>query len=223
MSLLAAILAGKWVLCLLLFSTFCRLIYSFPIPNFLIPHWLIPKRFLAFGGSLTQTGIRTISDFPLAKTLAVSLGWATSLTMTLPLANPPVLKWDVEGLKITVIVYLCIFFNLLCRTLLTDFEDSLGDRLFGSRTSVTLLGPKKASRLMGALLGLWTIYLLILQFFIVPSAPIFLLIIPGPILNALALSRLNQDSIGMGGYKFDLALDGQFFLVYLLLLVWSLL
>ncbi|MDR1051654.1 MAG: 4-hydroxy-3-methylbut-2-enyl diphosphate reductase [Deltaproteobacteria bacterium] len=205
MSLFAAALAGPLVLCLLLFSTLCRVAYNFPLPR--IPFAGIPAR--------------SLSDLPLAKTLAVGCGWAATLTLSLPLASPPVLAWDVGGLKITMAACGCVFLNLLCRTLLTDFEDSLGDKLFGTRTSVTLLGPQKATKLVSSLLALWALYLIFLKIFVVPASPILLLLIPGPLLNALALRRLVKDSVVMGGYKFDLALDGQFFLTWLLALAWQ--
>jgi 4-hydroxy-3-methylbut-2-enyl diphosphate reductase len=204
MALVGAAEAGLAVFLLAAFLYLCRVAYALPVPL---------KCF-------ERRQIRAVKDLPLAKPLAVSLGWATLLAFCLPLSSPPWLPWSLEGAKALAVVFICVFLNLLCRTLLTDFEDSLGDRLFGTKTSVTLLGFEKAKKFLMILIFLWGACLILCWAFIVPKAPLLWLLPPGPIFNAVILRRLS-DSIGVGGYRFDLMIDGQFLLTGLSILTWS--
>jgi 4-hydroxy-3-methylbut-2-enyl diphosphate reductase len=206
LSLSGAYLAGPWVLTLILFLSICRAIYNAPLP----------------GAYAKDIGVVCLKDLPLAKTLAISFGWAISLTGPLVLSGPPVIPWTVRGMKISVIVFALVFLNLLSRTLVMDFQDWLGDRMFGSRTSVTVFGWKRASKLVWGLIGFWAFFIVLIYLFFLPNSPVLLLLIPGPLLNAITLRYLHRH-IGMGGYLFDFCLDGQYLLVGLLIWLWSVL
>jgi 4-hydroxy-3-methylbut-2-enyl diphosphate reductase len=202
-SISGAYFAGPWVLALLAFLNVARVVYNVPVP------WLWPK----------ELGISSLKDLPMAKTLAISLGWAAWLTVPLIASEPPLLPRTVQGLTATGVLFALVFLNLLSRTLVMDFQDWVGDRMFGSRTSVTLLGWKRASKVVWGLIGFWAVIIVIVWLFWFPESPALLLLLPGPLLNAITLRYLHGH-IGMGGYLFDFCLDGQFLLAGLLAWLW---
>jgi 4-hydroxybenzoate polyprenyltransferase len=202
-SLSGAYLAGPWVLALILFLTACRIAYDMPVPN----------------ACLKKKGIMGVKDLPMAKSLAISLGWASLLTVPLIAANPPVIQRTTSGLVMTATLFALVFLNVLIRTLVMDFQDWLGDRMFGTRTSVTLLGWKRASKVVWSLILFWALFIAVV-YCCLPGSPVLLLLLPGPLLNAFALRYLHKN-IGMGGYMFDFCLDGQFLLAGALILLWS--
>jgi 4-hydroxy-3-methylbut-2-enyl diphosphate reductase len=204
-SLSAAWLAGPGVLALVLFLALCRLAYALPV----------------LGGLLGRWGVRSAKDLPLAKTLATGLGWAILLSLAPLLASPPVIPRTVGGVAMSGLVLALVLINLLCRTLVMDFQDWLGDRMFGGRTSVTLLGWGRASRLVWGLISFWAAFMLAAWLLWLPRSPIPAMLVPGPALNALTLWHLHR-RVGMGGYMFDFLLDGQFLLTGLAAWLWTL-
>jgi 4-hydroxy-3-methylbut-2-enyl diphosphate reductase len=204
LSVSGAYLAGPWVLAMVSFLTVCRILYNMPIPC----------------GRLKKIGVRSLKDLPLAKTLAISAGWACLLALPPILSSPPILPIDARGLTLTAVSFVLVFLNLLSRTLVMDFQDWLGDRMFGSRTSVTLLGWRRASKLVWGLIALWALSIVAAYVFFLPGSPMLLLLIPGPLHNAITLRYLHKH-IGMGGYLFDCCLDGQFLLSGLIVWAWA--
>jgi 4-hydroxy-3-methylbut-2-enyl diphosphate reductase len=203
LSISGAYLAGPLVLGLLAFLTVSRVLYNIPFP------WR----------GLKYLDAASVKDLPMAKTLAISLGWAAWLSVPLIASSPPILPRSVEGLALTVIACALVFFNLLARTLVMDFQDWLGDRMFGSRTSVTLLGWRRAAMLVWALIACWALFIVFAHVFFLPDSPILALLLPGPAMNAITLRYLLRH-IGMGGYLFDFCLDGQFLLSALFVWLW---
>jgi 4-hydroxy-3-methylbut-2-enyl diphosphate reductase len=201
-----AYLSGPWTLALISFLTVARIGYNLPLPI----------------SYLKELKVRSLKDLPMAKTLAISLGWASLLSLPLLLSTSPALPRNSQGLILTAIIFFLVLFNLLSRTLVMDFQDWLGDRMFGSRTSVTLLGWKRASKVVWGLIFFWAVFILLVYLFYLPDSPILLLLIPGPLQNAFILRYLHRH-IGMGGYLFDFCLDGQFLLSGLIIWLWTIL
>jgi 4-hydroxy-3-methylbut-2-enyl diphosphate reductase len=206
LSLSGAYLAGPLVLALIIFLSLARVLYNLPI----------------FGPYQQTLGIVSLKDLPMAKSLAISGGWAALLTIPPIASSPPIIPQTAHGLLITAVLFTLVLLNLLARTLVMDFQDWLGDRMFGSRTSVTLFGWKKASKLLWGLMAFWALFIVSVHFYLFPNSPALLLLIPGPLLNAVTLRYLHRH-IGMGGYLFDFCLDGQFLLAGLLVWLWTIL
>jgi 4-hydroxy-3-methylbut-2-enyl diphosphate reductase len=203
-SLSGAYLLGPWVLAMVLFLTVCRIVYNMPLP----------------GGYLKDWGVSTLKDLPLAKTLAISIGWSILLSITPIISSPPALPRNSHGLILTIVIFCLVFLNLLSRTLVMDFQDWIGDRMFGSRTSVTLLGWKRASKVVWGLILCWALFIVAVYLLVLPESPIMLLLLPGPLQNAIALRYLHKH-VGMGGYIFDCLLDGQFILAGIFVWLWG--
>jgi 4-hydroxy-3-methylbut-2-enyl diphosphate reductase len=206
LALTASYLAGPKVLAIILFLSFLGLIYAVPLP---LPY-------------ISGKGFSRLMDLPLSKTLSISLGWAFLLTAPVVIIEPAFFPLSPPLFAKAGYIFGAIFFNLLCRTIIMDFQEAIGDRMFGRRTPVTVLGWKGAEKLLIGCLIFWTLYLVLGGLLAFKGGPLWLIIISGPLYNAAALPRLYKNP-GLGGYSFDLALDFQFILTWLLVWLWSIL
>jgi 4-hydroxy-3-methylbut-2-enyl diphosphate reductase len=204
LSLSAAALAGPFTLLLLVFLSFCGLIYAAPIPI---------KLNVAFLGE-----IRRLKDLPFSKIFSTSIGWSALLILPGFLSAPPLAP--ARSRLQAVWLAGAVFIQVLCRTVMTDFHDALGDRLFGRRTPVTILGWKRAGRMLTALLAFWALYLLAGRRQLGWPSPALPLLVFGPFYSAVTL-RWVFKNMGLGGYRFDLLIDGQFLASGLAALLWA--
>jgi 4-hydroxybenzoate polyprenyltransferase len=94
--------------------------------------------------------------------------------------------------------------------MIMDLQEAFGDRLFGRKSMVALLGRTGAIRWLSAVLAIWAAYLL--AAWALGGPPIVLwLFLCGPLLNALFLKR-HWRGLGLMGFQLDLILDAQFLL-----------
>jgi hypothetical protein len=163
--------------------------------------------------------IRRIKDVPLSKSLCMAAGWATRLIASPLLADPALTGLARGSLEPAAWACGAVFLQVYCRGLRMDFQDSLGDRIFGRRTAVTLLGWRCATRLLKTVLVVWTLFLAVaaIRF---PGSPFPLLILSGPLYNLALLPELVKKG-SLSGYLFDAALDSQFLAAGLMVLAWS--
>ncbi|MDR2443741.1 MAG: 4-hydroxy-3-methylbut-2-enyl diphosphate reductase [Deltaproteobacteria bacterium] len=203
LSLSAAYLAGPWVLTLIVILSVCGLFYAIPLPVSPLGRW----------------GVRRLKDIPLSKAFCTAVGWASLLVIPLLLSRPPIIKPDLPGLKVSLLAFLAVFFQVLCRSIRMDFQASLGDRIFGRRTAVTFLGWKGAIKLLWISNFVWGVYLVFL-WLVWPHSPIIFLLISGPLLNLLLWPGfISKDALA--GFLLDLVLDSQFLLAALTVWIWT--
>jgi 4-hydroxy-3-methylbut-2-enyl diphosphate reductase len=191
LALSAANLAGPWVLAQMLIQSALGLAYALPLP-------------------VKVFKVRRLSDLPLSKTLSIAGGWAVLLAGPAILADPPLIPRTMEGLKLISLIGGAIFLNVLTRTIIMDLEEAFGDRLFGRKTLVYLLGRDRALMILGLVMVLGAIYLLTAYFKGAPTIVLWLFFC-GPLYNALFLLRYFR-GLGLMGFKLDLILDAQFLL-----------
>jgi 4-hydroxy-3-methylbut-2-enyl diphosphate reductase len=202
MALSAAFLAGPWVAAFVGFLTVLTALYAVPWPVSPLGRW----------------GVRRLKDIPLSKSLCTAAGWASLQTVPALLSRPPLAPAGAAGLELAGWAFGAVFFQVFCRCLRVDFQDSLGDRIFGRRTAVTLLGWRRAMRLLTAALAVWTLWL-VAAALRHPGTPLLWILIPGPLLNLALLPRFVKKG-SLGGFWFDAALDGQFILAGLGAWLW---
>jgi 4-hydroxy-3-methylbut-2-enyl diphosphate reductase len=206
----AAWAAGwKCLACLLLFSALSLgLALSFP----------------KFGGSGLagwRKSVARLGELSFNKTTKVSLGWALLLTVIPWLHEPPLAARDKASLISFTAAGIAIFLQLFSRNFLMDMLDAMGDRVFERETPASFLGHRKARRFLVGLLALWALCLALFFSLGALNQMALLLIVSGPVYNGLVLRRLSGRGV-LGGFGFDLLVDGQFFLSGLLALLWGL-
>lgn len=200
LSLFAANLAGPKVLIFLAILSILGMCYASPLP------W----------GRLNNLGMARFKDVPLAKTLSISWGWSALLIFPYFLASPPFLPLTFKGLSQGVLAFGLIFIQVLARTFLKDLEEARGDRIFGLRSPADILGIRCSVKFLSALYLFWILYLSCGVIINILQPWALLLVISGPLYNALMLRRYLKKP-GLGGFQFDIILDGQFLLAFLLL------
>jgi 4-hydroxy-3-methylbut-2-enyl diphosphate reductase len=206
LALSAAYLAGPLVLALIGTLSLLGLIYAAPIPA----DRLIPERWT----------IRRLKDLPLSKTLSMASGWSALLILPGLLSRPPLLSADRTGLRAAAVLAGAVFIQVLCRTMMSDFHESLGDRLFGKKTPVTVLGHKGATWTLVVLLAVWCLHLALSARLLGFPWPVLPLTIFGPLYCAL-IFRWVIKSARPGGFRLDLLIDGQFLASGLSVLLWA--
>ncbi|MDR2198438.1 MAG: 4-hydroxy-3-methylbut-2-enyl diphosphate reductase [Deltaproteobacteria bacterium] len=159
--------------------------------------------------------------FFFSKTLHVAMGWSLLLTMPPLFSDPPPVPLNYGGFLSILVCCAAVILQLFSRNCLTDLLNSKGDRVFERENPVSYLGEEKAPRFLRRLFYVWAFFLLlsVLTGLLRPAALCFIL--GGPIYNGLMLSRLKSPGF-LGGYRFDLLVDGQFFLTGLLVFIHSL-
>jgi 4-hydroxy-3-methylbut-2-enyl diphosphate reductase len=204
LSLTSAWLAGRPVLGFILMLSVLAYLYAVPWPMSPLGRW----------------GVRRLKDVPLSKSLCTALGWASLLTVPPFLAEPRLLALGARDLELAGWAYAFVFFQVFSRSLRVDFQDSLGDRIFGRRTVVTILGWRLATRVLLASLLIWAglITAASLRF---PGGPLPWLMVSGPLYNAALLPWLVKKG-RLSGFAFDALLDSQFLLAALMVELWSL-
>jgi 4-hydroxybenzoate polyprenyltransferase len=196
LSLSSAWLIGRNMFLLSLFQTSLGFIYAIP---------LTPVKKLA------SMGIRGFKDIPGAKILGASGGWALCISSVAFLSDPPLLAISLENLTKGAFGFVLVFIQVFARSFFMDIQDARGDRAFGLISPSHFLGPKKSNWALGGLLVLWTILLLAGYFSNILNSLALLLILTGPVFCALVLRRYYKTH-WLGGFQFDLLLDGQFLL-----------
>jgi len=97
-----------------------------------------------------------IKDIPTSKTFSVPVAWA-GVTVIVPWLSMPGF-WQAFG-RIAYSFWI-VFFVVLIRTLLRDLVAVHGDRLVGKETFVVLVGEKKTSRFIKAVLATLILWLI---------------------------------------------------------------
>jgi 4-hydroxy-3-methylbut-2-enyl diphosphate reductase len=154
------------------------------------------------------------------KTIKGAMGWASLLTIIPMLGDPPLLPLSCKGVLSAICAFGLVFLQVFTRCFLLDMLDAKGDRVFERETPASLLGYIRAPKFLAGLLIIWTIYLLFLQLSLGIINYLIPLILIGPLYNGLILHRLRTRTF-LGGYHFDLLVDGQFFLLAILIFLWS--
>jgi 4-hydroxy-3-methylbut-2-enyl diphosphate reductase len=204
LSLSAAYLAGCKIFLLTLFQAALGLMYAIPLPF----------------GFLAKRGIRRLKDLPFAKLIAISGGWALFVIAPDFLHNPPLLSFDLHGLKLAALGFSLVFTQVFVRTFLMEMQDARGDRIFSSSTLSAILGLTRSAWLITSILALWTIALILSYFLMGASLLILFFILTGPLYNGLVLKRFFLNP-WLGGFQFDLLLDTQFLLAGVAALLWT--
>ena len=204
LSLTAAGLAGTMTFFLIVALSVLAFLYAVPWPVTPLGRW----------------GIRRLKDVPFSKSLCTAAGWAILLTVPALVSEPPLAGADPASLELSIWAFAAVFFQVLARGVRMDFQDSLGDRIFGFRTAVTVLGWRSANRLLKAVLLIWVV-LLISASLRFPEAPFLFLIVSGHLYNLAFLPELGKRG-GLSGFGFDALLDSQFWLAAFMVLLWSL-
>jgi hypothetical protein len=150
----------------------------------------------------------------------VSYGWALLLTLVPWFHEPPLMAGGRAGLLSLAAGWVAVFLQVFTRNFLMDMLDAFGDRVFERETPASVLGPRRAPRLLGALLGLWALFLAMAYLAGALNGAALCLILSGPAYNAMVLRRL-VTRLGLGGFRFDLLVDGQFLLSGLLVFAFS--
>jgi 4-hydroxy-3-methylbut-2-enyl diphosphate reductase len=199
LSLAAAQALGSWVTAFVLLHAALAVLYAIPYP-------------LEF---FRVRGLKGIKDLPGGKTLSSAAGKAILLSFPALLVTPPLIPRDLRGLAVALCAAGLAFVHLFARNCLMDLQEARGDRSFGSGNIALLLGKRRSARLFFWALALWTLAIpaVCLTGLMRPEALLFL--ISGPLYNAFVLARFLKNP-GLGGFQFDLYLDGQFFLAGLL-------
>jgi 4-hydroxybenzoate polyprenyltransferase len=170
-------------------------------------------------GVMRRNNISRLKDLPLSKTLSIAIGWAALLSWPGFLNQPRLMPADWPSFGLMCLCGGAIFLNVLTRSVMNDMQDALGDRLFGRQTSVTFLGLNRARKFLKGLLLVWSLYILAAWAFFGRPSLILWMWLSGPLYNALIMPRLLRNP-GMGGFLFDLLLDGQFIFSGLLACLW---
>ncbi|MGE5669999.1 MAG: 4-hydroxy-3-methylbut-2-enyl diphosphate reductase, partial [Fibrobacterota bacterium] len=118
---------------LMLFATLAGLAYHMSIlPSFF--HHILPYK--------------TLKDIPTSRELFIALAWCTVLTfMPQVLAN----TFTIDILSLALFTW--IFIIAYLRSLIFDLRDIEGDRIMGRETLITIIGEKRARKVM--LLMIW--------------------------------------------------------------------
>jgi 4-hydroxy-3-methylbut-2-enyl diphosphate reductase len=205
LSFTAAALAGPLVLMVLSLLCLARFLYEIRLPFFLS----------------SLLGVKSAKELSFGKCTSAAMGWAVLLTAPALLSSPPLLPHTLSGFFQVSVIFLIVFLQVLCRTLLMDFQDSLGDRMFGRRTLVVALGWKVAEKFLSALLCAWSMVLFVGCFFL-PHWPLLLwLWISGPLFNAVIFWRFMKKP-SFGDFKQALFIDSQFLLSVIGVAIWKL-
>lgn len=203
LSLSAAWLAGPLALGLIASLSCLAFLYAVPWPVTPLGRW----------------GVRRLKDVPLSKSLATASGWSLVLVVPALVSNPPVMELDRASGEMAAWAFAAIFCQVFARSLRMDFQDSLGDSIFGFRTAVTMLGWRWATRFLKAALAAWAI-LLIAASVRHPGSPFPFLLVSGPIYNLIFVPGLIKN-FDLEGFAFDFLLDSQFLLAALMVLLWT--
>jgi 4-hydroxy-3-methylbut-2-enyl diphosphate reductase len=198
-SLLAGRALGPRALAGILILGLFAVLYSMPLP----------VKFLR------RRGLSGVKDLPGGKTVSSAAGKALLLSAPALLVDPPLVPRDQPGLAAAACGCILAFAHIFVRNCLMDLQEARGDRSFGPGSFVQLLGERRFARELRRLLWAWAVVLpvSVLAGILRPEALLFL--ISGPLYNACMLSRFLKNP-GLGGYQFDLFLDGQFLLAGLL-------
>lgn len=131
---------------LMLFATFAGLAYHMSI----VPR--VFRTILHYG---------TLKDIPTSRDLFVALAWSTVLTFI-----PQVLSSAFTISILSVALFTWIFILALLRSLIFDLRDIEGDRIMGRETLITIIGEKRARKVM--LLMIWICFaaLLVIPLFL---------------------------------------------------------
>lgn len=131
---------------LMLFATFAGLAYHMSI----VPR--VFRTILHYG---------TLKDIPTSRDLFVALAWSTVLTFI-----PQVLSSTFTISILSVALFTWIFILALLRSLIFDLRDIEGDRIMGRETLITIIGEKRARKVM--LLMIWICFaaLLVIPLFL---------------------------------------------------------
>jgi 4-hydroxy-3-methylbut-2-enyl diphosphate reductase len=199
LSAAAAAAMGPWVLAFFLFQAAVVILLSVPYP----------LRFFR------ARGLKSVKDMPGGMTLSNAAGKAMALCFPALLTEPPLVPRDAGGGAVVLFAALLAFLHLFVRNYLMDLQEARGDRTFGAGSIAVLLGTRRSARLLAEVMAAWAVAVTAacLAGLLRPEALLFL--ISGPLYNAAALAWFLK-SPGLGGFQFDLWLDGQFFLAGLL-------
>jgi 4-hydroxy-3-methylbut-2-enyl diphosphate reductase len=205
LSLAVARELGGWVLLFVVLQAALAVLYAIPYP-------------LEF---FRARGLKGVKDVPGGKTLSTAAGKTVLLCFPALLVEPPLLPRDLGGLAVAMSGAALVFVQLLVRNCLMDLQEARGDRTFGPGSVALLLGHGSSARLLRWIMAVWALMIpaLCLAGLLRPEALLFL--ISGPLYNAVLLWRFLR-APGLGGFQFDLWLDGQFFLAGLLPVLWGL-
>jgi 4-hydroxy-3-methylbut-2-enyl diphosphate reductase len=204
-SLTAAWLVGtRSLICILVFSLM-GLYFS------------LPETVKALRGRV----ILRLRDIPFTKTINVALGWAVLLTIPVMLHVPPLVPLTKAGLLVMGAGFVAVWFQVFSRNFLMDMLDAKGDRVFERQTPASILGYRRAPVFLIGHIVIWTLFLTLSYTLGILTPVALLFILSGPVHNGLILHRL-MTRPDLGGFHFDLLVDGQFFLAGLLALLWTL-
>jgi 4-hydroxy-3-methylbut-2-enyl diphosphate reductase len=129
---------------LMLFATFAGLAYHMSI----VPRLLRPILHYS-----------TLKDIPTSRDLFIALAWSTVLTFM-----PQVLSSVFIVNILSIALFTWIFILAYLRSLIFDLRDIEGDRIMGRETLITIIGEKRARKVM--LLMTWSCFAALL---VVPS------------------------------------------------------
>jgi 4-hydroxy-3-methylbut-2-enyl diphosphate reductase len=204
LSLTAALLAGPYDFWLIAVLSLLAFLYAFRWPVSPLRRW----------------GIWRIKDAPFSKSICMAVGWAILLIFPAFFSNPPFLEPTPANVELGFWALVAVLFQLFARCLRMDFQDSIGDRIFGRRTAVTVLGWRWAARLLKATLVLWAFFLAAASVRC-PGAPFPFLMVSGPMYNMGFMPDLVKKG-SLSGFVFDALLDFQFLLAAMMVTLWDL-
>jgi 4-hydroxy-3-methylbut-2-enyl diphosphate reductase len=199
LSLAAARELGPWVTAFICLQAALAVLYAIPYP-------------LEF---FRKRGLKGVKDVPGGKTFSAAAGKTLLLCFPALLAEPPLVPRDFAGLSAALCAAALVFVHMSVRNFLTDLQEARGDRSFGPGSIALLLGSRRSARILGWVMASWALAIpsSVVLGLLRPEALLFLL--SGPLYNAAVLSRFLKNP-GLGGFQFDLFLDGQFLLAGLM-------
>ncbi|MDR1081682.1 MAG: 4-hydroxy-3-methylbut-2-enyl diphosphate reductase [Deltaproteobacteria bacterium] len=199
LAMAAAQALGRWIVVFLAVQTVLAVMYAIPYP-------------LEF---FKERGLRGVKDMPGGKTLSTAVGKALLLSCPAFLVEPPLIAPDARGLAVGMCAAALAFVHIFVRNYLMDLQEARGDRSFGAGSIALLLGSRRSARFLVLVLALWALAIpaSCLAGLMRPEGLLFM--VTGPLYNAFVLTRFLK-APGLGGFQFDLYLDGQFLLAGLL-------
>lgn len=155
-----------------------------------------------------------LKDIPASKDLFIALAW-TTITVLVPFLSQENSSFFLSSF----VAFLFVFSLVYIRSLLFDIRDIQGDRMVGRETIPTIMGKEKTKVYLGLLLILMAVGLFISGWLNwVPTLAFYLLASLG--YCSLYLLLYHKRIISQG-VSCEAVVDGQFYVVGLLTLIWA--
>ncbi|MDR1035790.1 MAG: 4-hydroxy-3-methylbut-2-enyl diphosphate reductase [Deltaproteobacteria bacterium] len=199
LAMAAAHALGRWMVVFLAVQTVLAVLYAIPYP-------------LEF---FKERGLRGVKDMPGGKTLSTAAGKAVLLSFPALLVEPPLIPLDPMGLAAAMCAAALVFVHIFVRNYLMDLQEARGDRSFGPGSIALLLGARRSARFLVTVMALWALAIPAAWLAGLMRPEVLLFLVTGPLYNAFVLTRFMK-APGLGGFQFDLYLDGQFLLAGIL-------